>query len=81
MKVVELVFLSREVLKLLSENDVKTGDWKYLKMYDEFRHMRANGVKYRMAVVEVAQCHGISRSKAERIIKRLSKDIEETEDC
>ena len=74
MKVAELVKISREVLKLLSENEVRTGDWKYVKMYDEYQRMRANGVKYRAAVVEVAKCYGISRAKAERIISRLGRD-------
>lgn len=75
MKVAKIVLMSRELLKLLSENEVKTGDWKYLKMYDDYQCMRANGVKYRAAVIEVAACHGISRSKAERIIKRLGKEL------
>lgn len=75
MKIVKIVILSRELLKLLSENDVKTGDWKYLKMYEEYQCMRDNGIGYRAAVMEVAACHHVSRSKAERIIRRLSRDV------
>ena len=41
MKVVELVKFSREMLKTLSENEVKTGDWKYVKMYEEYKAQTA----------------------------------------
>ena len=75
MKVAKIVLMSRELLKVLHKNEVKTGDWKYLKLYDDFLCMRANGVKYRAAVMEVAVSHAISRSKAERIIRRLGKDV------
>lgn len=74
MKVAELIRISRELLKVLSENDVRTGDWKYVKMYDEYRHMRDVGVKYRYAVSILAEEYGISRSKVERIIRRMGKE-------
>lgn len=75
MKVVELLKIGRELLKVLSENEVRTGDWKYVKMYEEYRRMRDNGVKYRAAVMEAATRHGISRANAERIIKRMGKEL------
>jgi hypothetical protein len=75
MKVAKIVSMSRDLLKLLSENEVKTGDWKYLQMYEEYQCMRNNGINYRAAVMEVAICHRISRSKAERIIRRLGKEL------
>ena len=74
MKVVEIIKLGREMLKTLSENDVIIGDWKYIEMYDEYCRMRNNGIKYRAAIAEVALCHNISRAKAERIIRRFSKE-------
>ena len=75
MKVAKIVSMSRDLLKLLSENEVKTGDWKYLKMYEEYQCMRDNGINYRAAVMELSVCYRISRSKAERIIKRLNKEL------
>ena len=75
MKVAKIVFLGRELLKLMSENDVKTGDWKYVKMYEEYHHMRENGVKYRAVIAELALCYSLSRSKVERIIRRLGRDV------
>lgn len=75
MEIAEIVRIGRELLKLLSENEVRVEDWKYLNMYDEYRRMRKNGVKYRFAVAELATLHHISRAKVERIISRLQKNV------
>ena len=75
MKVVELLKIGGELLKLMSENDVKPGDWKYVKMYYEYERMRENGIKYRAAITELAVCYSLSRSKVERIIRRMGKDV------
>ena len=75
MEIAKFVELGQELLKLLSENDVRIGDWKYIKLYDEYRNMRDNGIKYRYAVAHLAATHNISRAKVERIIRRLSKDV------
>ena len=71
MKVIDLVKFSREMLKTLPENEVKTGDWKYVKMYEEYRHMRDMGLKYRYVIAELAATHNISRSKIERIVQKF----------
>lgn len=63
------------MLKTLSENEVKTGDWKYVKMYEEYRNMRDMGLKYRYVIAELAATHNISRSKIERIIRRFERDV------
>lgn len=73
MEVAEIVRIGRELLKLMSENEVKIDDWKYLKMYEEYKRMRSNRIKYRFAISELAAVYSISKSKVERIIRRLSK--------
>ena len=75
MEIAEIVKLGRELLKLLSENDVRIGDWKYLKMYEDFKRMRHNGVKYRYAISELSLTHHISKANVERIIRRLRKTV------
>ena len=75
MEIAEIVKIGRELLKLMSENDVRIGDWKYLKMYEEYKRMRENGVKYRYAVSELSTSYNISRSNVERIIRRLGKTV------
>ena len=75
MKVVKILSMGREMLKLLSENEVRIGDWKYVKMYEEYQRMRENGLKYRAVIAELALCYSMSRSKVERIIQRLGRDV------
>lgn len=71
MKVIELLKLGGEMLKLMSENEVNRDDWRFVPMYEEFQEMREKGVKYREAVRMLAEdCH-ISRATVERAIKRL----------
>lgn len=75
MEIAKIIELGQGLLKLLSENDVRIGDWKYIKLYDEYKNMRANGIKYRYAVAQLAAMHNISRAKVERIIRRFSQNV------
>jgi hypothetical protein len=75
MKVVELLKIGSEVLKLMSENDVKRDDYKYVKMYQEYLNMRKSGVKYRVVIQMLADEYDTSRASIERAIRRLSKTV------
>ena len=75
MEIAEFVKIGRELLKSMSENDVKIQDWKYVGMYEEYKRMRGNRVKYRAAIAELALTHNLSRTKVERIIRRLKRDV------
>lgn len=75
MEIAEIVKIGRELLKMLSEYEVRIDDWKYLKMYEEYKRMRSNGVKYRYAIAELASVYHISRANVERIVRRLSKIV------
>lgn len=55
MKVVELLKLGAEMLKLMSENEVNRDDWRFVPMYEAFQEMRLKGVKYREAVRMLAE--------------------------
>ena len=74
MKAVELVKISREVLKLMSRCEVLRDDWRFVPMYEEFKNMRRNGIKYREAVRMLSEDYGISRATVERAIKRLDTE-------
>lgn len=75
MEIAEIVKIGRELLKLLSENDVRIDDWKHLRMYEDFKRMRSNGIKYRYAISELVLTYNISRANVERIVRRLGKDV------
>lgn len=74
MKVIELLKIGGEMLKLMSRNEVNRDDWRFVPMYEEFQQMRNNGVKYREAVRILAEDYHISRATVERAIKRLDAD-------
>lgn len=71
MKVVELLKLGSEMLKLMSKHDVNRDDWRFVTMYEEFLEMRSKGVKYREAVQILAIDYNVSRATIERAIRRL----------
>ena len=71
MKVVELLKIGGEMLKLMSRNEVNRDDWRFVPMYEEFQEMRNKGVKYREAVRMLAEDYHVSRATVERAIKRL----------
>jgi len=74
MKLVDLVKIGAEMLKMMSENDVKLNDWKYVKMHEEYVKMRAEGIKYRAVIAILADKYNTSEASIERIVRRLSKD-------
>ena len=75
MKIAKIVFLAAEMLKFLSENEVKASDAEYIGMYNRFRELREGGLSYRETVNNLAFAYGISRATVERIIARLDKDV------
>lgn len=75
MKVVELLKIGGEILKLMSANEVNRDDYRYVSLFEEFKNMRALGVKYREAVRMLAEDYGISRSTVERVVSRLDRDV------
>jgi len=74
MKVVEIVKIGSELLKILSKNDVRIDDWQYVTMYERFIRMRKEGVKYIVAVNQLAEEYGMSRATIERAIKKFRKE-------
>lgn len=75
MKIVEIIRFGKEVLKTMSDYGVKDGDWRYIDLYDEYREMRRKGFKYRFVIMQLSLTHSISKSKIERIIRRLNQDV------
>lgn len=75
MKVVELLKISGEMLKVMSENDIMRDDYRYVKMYEAYRNMRANKMKHTAAVGELSEEYKVSDRTVERVIKRLSLNV------
>ena len=74
MKVVELLKICGELLKLMSENDVKRDDYRFVKMYHEYSNMREKGIKYRVVIQMLSDEYNISKASIERAIRRLNQE-------
>lgn len=75
MKAVEVLKISGELLKVMSENDIARDDWQYVGMYEEFLHRRAMRQGVKRIVRELAESYGVSVRTVERVRKRLGKDV------
>lgn len=74
MKVVELLKLSGEVLKLMSKNDIMRDDYRYVSLYEQYQTMRSNKMKHHASVAMLSEEYKISIRTVERIISRLRRD-------
>lgn len=75
MKVVELVKISTEAMKVMSNNDIKMHDWRWIKMYEEYLDMRRSREKFRWVIAHLADAYGLSESSVARVIRRLEKEV------
>ncbi len=71
MKRYEALKLVGGTLKMLSECEVVFDDWRFVPMYEEFRVMRGNRLKYRECVRMLSEEYHVSRATIERAIRRL----------
>lgn len=77
MKVAKLLEMGSQMLKVMSENDIKMTDWSYCKLYEDYERMRHRGEKYHVIISELSLAYAISESSVSRIVKRLSRDVRE----
>lgn len=75
MKAVEMLRIGRELLKVMSENDIARDDWQYVSMYEEFVHRRMMRQGVKRIVRDLAEQYGVSIRTVERVRKRLGKDV------
>ena len=75
MKVVELVKISMEALKMMSNSGIKTEDWRHIEMYEEYMDMRKNCEKFRYIMAYLAEKYNTSESTIKRVVKRLSREV------
>lgn len=75
MKVIEILKISKEILEILSENDIKTTDVKHLKLYSEYETMIAKRLKVTYIVEHLSEEYGVSVAQVYRIIKRFKRTI------
>lgn len=75
MKIVELVKISKESMKLMSDFDIKTSDWRFLDLYEKYQEMKSRKEKFRYIIAILSEKYNISESSVKRIIKRFSNEV------
>lgn len=71
----EIIKISREIMKLMSECDIKSEDYKYIPLYEEYLLMREDREKYRYIIAVLATKYSLSQSTVTRIVRRFSKAV------
>lgn len=74
MKVIELLKLGSELLKVMSRNGVRVDDWQYVTLYERFNRMRSLGIKYSEAISQLAKEKKVGCRTLERAFRRIAKD-------
>ena len=77
MKAIEILLIGREMLKIMSEIGLRTNDYKYLPMYEEYVEMRRSNNKVDYILMFLSHKYKLSESTIKRVIKRLSKEVKE----
>ena len=75
MKGIELLRLGAEILKHMSEIDLRADDVKYLPLYEEYTSQRREGVKADALMMEISERTGISESTLRRAFRRLDRSV------
>lgn len=75
MKIVELVKISTEAMKMMSNSGIRTEDWQHIAMYEEYLVMRNNCEKFRYIIAHLAEKYHMSESSIKRVVKRLSREV------
>lgn len=75
MKRVEILKIGRELLKLMSENDLRLDDYRFVGMFYEYQFLRMEHEKYGSVIDSLSSKYRISQSKVKRIIRRLEKEV------
>lgn len=71
MKIAELVNFSGEMLKRLHEAGIKIDDYKYLKLYQEYKAMKTKGYKTVFAVAKLSEKYKTSERQVYYVVKRF----------
>lgn len=76
MKAVDFIKISKETMKLLSDYDIRMGDFKYINLYSDYEDIVSQGGKVSYAVAVLAGKYDISEASIYRILRRFRRTIE-----
>ena len=73
MEAYKVLFLVKDLMKSMSEIGIKTDDYKYIGLCQEYNDLTSNGEKKEYARAVLAKKYSVSESTVFRIITRLNK--------
>ena len=74
MKVKELIFIGKEIMKMLHERGISMDYYQHLSMVTEFDVMKSMGHKTTYIVAYLAEKYGICERKVYKIIGKMVLD-------
>ena len=75
MKVVKILEIGRDLLKFVSDNELRYDDYRFIGMYYEYEYRRTQHEKYDIIVSSLSGKYKVSESTVKRVIRRLSKEV------
>ena len=76
MEIISLLKLGENILELMSKNDIKVTDYKYISLYDKYLKLREERCKYWYAIKVLSEEYEISESAVCRLIRKFSKNVD-----
>lgn len=74
MKVIEILKLNRDLLKICRDVGIRMDDVQYIELYNDYNRLLANGEKVSYIVAVLAERYAVSERKVYALIKRLRSD-------
>ena len=76
MKVGKFAKTIGDLLKMMSDFDLRTSDWKYIDLYSEFVKNKQNHIKYNTNIFILSEKYNISESSVKRLIRRFEREMD-----
>lgn len=77
MKVIDVMIINENLLKLMSKFDIKPKEYIYIDMYREFKALKyERNEKFEYVISSLADKYKISKSKTKRLIKKMELEVE-----
>lgn len=75
MKVVKILEIGRDLLKFVSDNELRYDDYRFIGMYYEYEYRREHHEKYNVIIDDLSSKYKVSGSTVKRVLRRLSREV------
>ena len=71
----DLIKINKKLMELMSKLDLKTTDYKFVNLYEEYLAMKEESLKYWYIITHLSEKYKISESTIKRLIRKFSKEV------